>query len=165
MAGHSHRERQWRADHGGIVSTVGRATGWMFFGLFGSYFAEFLALAMRQAITYNALWQARSSCLRRKASFGGYCSAKVQQNEMKRRELQDGWKEIFLVRAPRARISSVRSPAAYRRRSVASDEYFSSLLCLIRFHSSNHAQKQGHRIAMSKPPLIPNDCSRPRPKL
>lgn len=44
------RLKQWRADHGGIAVTVSRATGWMFFGLFGSYACETaVILATRSA--------------------------------------------------------------------------------------------------------------------
>src|SRR5579864_5973544 len=36
--------RQWRADHGGLLHTSIRATGWMFGSLLASYVAEFTML-------------------------------------------------------------------------------------------------------------------------
>ena len=38
--------RQWRHDHGGLLVTSAKATGWMFGALFFSYVAEFLMLLL-----------------------------------------------------------------------------------------------------------------------
>jgi hypothetical protein len=48
--------RQWRADHGGLLHTSIRATGWMFGALFFSYVAEFLLAFAAKSAAISRVW-------------------------------------------------------------------------------------------------------------